>query len=677
MNENREKNPFKFWEELKRRRVIGVIIVYAAAAYVILELTSIIAEPFGLPEWTLKLVFILLCAGLIISIVLSWIYDITPQGVEKTKPSSVKDRMPGTRNASNIIGWKIATYISLLIIASLLVFNIIRGRDSKEYSDLEKTIAILPFDNLGPPGTNSVLEHALPIAIMMRLQDINVFKIRPWTSTKRYIETALSGPEIGRQLNVNYLVKGYIQQKDNEVIVDIMLVHAGEDEIIGKWTENLKTDDLIEVQNSISNNVSSALKYKFSPEKEAPTDNPDALYAYTTGMKYYWNEETESDFLQALKYLEKAVELDPDFVLAYAKLSSTSSWLYHFHFDRTEERLEEARRVLEKAKTINPESPDLKISEGIYYYVTHEYEKALEKLKQAGDLVYDKVELNVSLASLYRRQLKLDKALEYFTRALEQDPQNIITINELAETNLLLGNYEEAENYYNRKKLLGQESSMMLVNSVYLNMLREEGTTKSREALRDLIDNENGLNITLAHQLILLDIIDGMYSEAVVVLDDLDEDVFDHQFIYMPKSMYYAEIYRQSGDRERAAAYYDSSLVILKEKLTGSLDDSRLHSTLGIAYAGLGIKDEAVAEGLKGVDLMPLSKDYYRGIFREEDLARIYTMVGEYDLALEQLDRLLSMPGLMSVSLLKKDPVWKPLWDRHGFTELIKKHTDK
>lgn len=111
----------------------------------------------------------------------------------------------------------------------------------------------------------------------------------------------------------------------------------------------------------------------------------------------------------------------------------------------TDDRLEEALENMEKGKAINSEYPDLKIAEGIYYYVTDDYGKALEKLKQAGDLVYDKVELNVSPASLYRRQLKLDKAIEYFTRALELDPKNNITNNELAETNLLLRNYEEAE----------------------------------------------------------------------------------------------------------------------------------------------------------------------------------------------------------------------------------------
>lgn len=138
MNDTRDKNPINFWEESKRRRVIGVIIVYAAAAYVILELTSIIVEPFGLPEWTLKLVFILLCSGLIIAIVLSWIYDITPQGVQKTKPVSDKDPLDGNRKPGNIIGWKIATYISLLIIASLLVLNITRDEAVQNIQTLRK-----------------------------------------------------------------------------------------------------------------------------------------------------------------------------------------------------------------------------------------------------------------------------------------------------------------------------------------------------------------------------------------------------------------------------------------------------------------------------------------------------------------------------------------------------------
>jgi hypothetical protein len=145
------KEPFSFFQELKRRKVIRVIIVYAAAAFVILELVSIIAEPFGLPDWTINLVFVLLVIGLLITIILSWIYDITPEGIEKTKPAhGISDaEKPSTSN-----GWKIASYVSFALIAGLIVFHIL-SRSSRSYrmDGLDKSIAVLPFINDSPDET--------------------------------------------------------------------------------------------------------------------------------------------------------------------------------------------------------------------------------------------------------------------------------------------------------------------------------------------------------------------------------------------------------------------------------------------------------------------------------------------------------------------------------------------
>ena len=143
MPENAD-NPLSFWQELKRRKVVRVIIVYAAASFVILELVSIVAEPFGLPDVTIKFVFVLLCVGFIISIILSWIYDVTPEGIEKTKPVTeiTQEDKPGTSKS-----WKVASYISFVVIVVLIILNIVPRTGNKENEILDKSIAVLPFRN--------------------------------------------------------------------------------------------------------------------------------------------------------------------------------------------------------------------------------------------------------------------------------------------------------------------------------------------------------------------------------------------------------------------------------------------------------------------------------------------------------------------------------------------------
>jgi tetratricopeptide (TPR) repeat protein len=152
-------------------------------------------------------------------------------------------------------------------------------------------------------------------------------------------------------------------------------------------------------------------------------------------------------------------------------------------------------------------------------------------------------------------------------------------------------------------------------------------------------------------------------AQAPAVLEDTR--------LYLTKSSLYAQVYDLLGDRELARAYYDSARVFLERETLEQPDDSRIHSTLGIAYAGLGRSEEAIRQGKLAVELMPVARDAFDGPYRLEDLARIYTMVGDYDAAIEQLEHLLSIPSTVSVPLLRIDPTWDALRDHPRFQALL------
>lgn len=151
----------QFWQELKRRKVVRVITVYAATTFVILELVSIIEDPLQLPDWTLAFVIVLLCIGFIITVIFSWIYDITPEGLEKTRPATeAKDKLPEKPSGSN--AWKIATYLSVVIIVGLIILHIAGDRKQTENLALiEKSIAVLPFDNMSIDAEYSHIGDAI------------------------------------------------------------------------------------------------------------------------------------------------------------------------------------------------------------------------------------------------------------------------------------------------------------------------------------------------------------------------------------------------------------------------------------------------------------------------------------------------------------------------------------
>ncbi len=672
---DKSNDPFQFWQELKRRKVIRVIPVYAAASFVLLELVDIITEPLGLPGWTINLVLVLLSIGFVIAVILSWVYDITPDGVQKTKPVKEVRKAEKTVTSNS---WKIATYVSILIIVTLVVFQILNSRDrSIEIQDLAKSIAILPFENLGLEDNKNPLHDAIPIALIMELQNVEGFIIRPRGSTLKYKETNLRSPEIGKELIVNFLLTGYLQQQGTNVLVNIMLIHAASEEVIWQQSFEMEIDNIFQVQRDISKQVASALKNNFIAKEEDITDNPDAYMAFLTGLNYYWKDLSGSDIRLAIRYFGKAVELDSTFIQAYVKLSTANCWMYHLYFDRTPDRLQQARKFIEKAYEIDPGNADINLAEGIYYYAIHDYEKALEKFNLPGGLVFDDFEFNYSFAALYRRQRKLDKAIEYFLKAAEADPQNKLVLIELAETYLLLREYDQAEKYFDQILLMGRSYEINFINEIYLYILWEEGTEKSRQALmeaKSLTGNESCSLLT--HHHVLIDLIDGKYEDALNTLTKESFYTIANQFVYNPKSLYFARIYHEQNNIELAIAYWDSARIHLEAKIDVSPQDSRYHSSLGIAYAGLGRKNEAVKAGETAVKLMPIQKDFYRAIFRLEDLARIYTMVGEYDMAIKQIKQLLSMPSFMSVNLLKKDPVWKPLKSHPDFNRLLETYSE-
>jgi adenylate cyclase len=202
----------KFWNELKRRKVIQVVSVYAAIAFVILQLVDMVAEPLQLPDGTEALVIVLLCIGFFIAIFLSWVYDITPAGVSKTKPVKLTGHN-GLLNNAKSGGWKIATGISAVMITVLLVFNFIPGEKGQNNpADFDKSIAVLPFANDSPDKENEYFCNGMMDEILNDLQKIDDLKVKSRISVERFRNPDQDIKEIGQQLDVSYILEGGVRK---------------------------------------------------------------------------------------------------------------------------------------------------------------------------------------------------------------------------------------------------------------------------------------------------------------------------------------------------------------------------------------------------------------------------------------------------------------------------------
>lgn len=384
---DKSSNPFQFWEELKRRRVVRVIPVYAAAAFVILELVDIISEPLRLPDWTLNFVLILLCIGFVISVILSWVYDVTPEGIQKTKSSeqaSTVEVQPASR------GWKITSFISILIIIAFVVFYLIGN--TKSYSDkpeLEKTIAVLPFDNMSLNKEYDHMGDAFTDEIILELQKIKEFeRVLSRSSTLQYKVDRPTIPEMAEKLGVNYIIEGSIQRYNEKVSIRVQVIRAKNEDHIWADEYNGKWSDIFSFQDRIAFEVANELKTVLSREEveiieKQPTANPEAYSFYLKGRNS-WHLRTETDLKQSIFYFNQAIELDSSYALAYAGLADSyfimALWGWYPLADGQAKGVELAGKAL----SINSKIAEAHATLGlIALYYDWNWEEAERELKMA------------------------------------------------------------------------------------------------------------------------------------------------------------------------------------------------------------------------------------------------------------------------------------------------------
>lgn len=415
-------DPFKFWQELKRRKVIRIIIVYAAAAYAILELVSIIAQPFGLPEWTLKFVFVLICVGLVISIILSWVYDITPEGVKKTKPVRKDQKI---EKPASSYGWKIATYISIVVIIGLLMINILSRE--KKFEELERSIAVLPFENLSSDEEQAWFSDGITDVIINQLSKISSYRVIGRTSTLKYKEEKKSIPEIGEELGVNYIIEGTVQRQEKEMRISVQLVRVlNEDHI---WSDLYDRDlkDIFTVQTDIAKRIAEELKTALTPEEKERvekkyTDNPEAYNLYLKG-RFFWGRRTEEGLSKSVEYFKEAIALDPDYALAYAGLADAYFIQGYWGWLTKEEGFALAEETVLKALEIDNNLAEAHTVRGaLYNYKEWNWEKAYEELELAVNLDPNFVTAHHYFSELLDILGENIKAREQIDRAIELDP---------------------------------------------------------------------------------------------------------------------------------------------------------------------------------------------------------------------------------------------------------------
>src|SRR5947199_838982 len=407
------------FEELQRQKVYRVAAAYIIAAGFIIQIGSAVFPAWELPNWTLRLVVVLLLIGFPIALILAWAYDVTAQGIRATPSVSV----PGIHRRRNLI---LLIAIGVIVSAAAGFFLLPRAWGSK----IDKSIGVLPFQNLSDEKENAYFADGMQDDILTNLSKIGDLKVISRTSVMSYRDGARNAREIGKALGVATLLEGSVRRAGNRVRVNVQLINANNDEHI--WAEDYDRDltDVFAIQTDLAQKIASALQAKLSPnEKERfdrrPTQNPDAYLLFIQAHDYANRPDMLPDTsLKAEQLFEQATKLDPNFALAFAGLSMVESWLYHSS-DPVPARRKKARTAANEALRLQPDLPEGHLALGFsYYYGDRDYERALAEFDVARGELPNESQAYLAIGAIQRRQGKWAESTANLEKAAALDPKN-------------------------------------------------------------------------------------------------------------------------------------------------------------------------------------------------------------------------------------------------------------
>jgi len=331
-----------------------------------------------------------------------------------------------------------------------------------------------------------------------------------------------------------------------------------------------------------------------------------------------------------------------------------------------------AKASIDRALALQPESSEVHAALGYYYYWCHlDYDRALAEFAVARKARPSDSDILEGMGYVFRRQGRLANAIATLEEAAEHDPRDATLALNLGESYALARKLDQAVRWLDRASALTPEWARPLgLKARYL--LRVGGEVAGAR-----------VPLAIASKLSLTEDNDAPYAGVILSLYSRDyrggldrlasegPGAFNSQFWFVPKELLQAQLHGLLGQRDLELKHYGAAARLLESRVLSDPDDPRFHGSLGIAYAGLGRKAEAIAEGKRAMALLPVNREAYRGAFHVEEMARIYAMVGEDEAAIGQLEQLMSIPFDLAAPGLRLDPAWDSLRDHPRFQKLV------
>jgi TolB-like protein/Tfp pilus assembly protein PilF len=581
-----------------------------------------------------------------------------------------------------------AAVILVLSAFALSVFYPLRTQNAPLKPIPDKSIAVLPFENMSSDPDNAYFADGIQGEILTRLASVADLKVISRTSTLQYQSKPGRLAEIAKQLGVANILEGSVQKVADQVRVNVQLINAQTDSHLWADTYDRKLTDIFGVESEIAKGIAAALQAKLSGREEQvlaakPTKNLEAYDAYLRGLSFEARASSFELMLEAARFYNQAVQLDPNFALAWARLSRMDALIYFTGLEPTPAaRGEAAKSALENAQRLAPDSPDTLLASGYYqFWVLRDYASAKTTFEHVSKMLPSSSEVPMALGLIARREGNWDKSITYFEQALALDPRNQVLLMRAVWPYTELRQFPAALKLYDRVLDLtpSDPDAMAGKASIY------QGAGNLQEAAKFLsgINETSSLGASYIKTIQLR--LERNYNEAVRLLQArLVRFHYDSPYAKAAEQVQLALMQRVAGDTTGAKVSAEEARNTLEQLSRGQPEAAFIVVSLSQAYAAMGKKDLALSEAQRAIMLGPRAKDPVSGPSWEESLALIQTMFGENSSAISTLTRLLRTPGdsefystPITPALLRLDPIWDPLRGDPAFQQLCEDKLDK
>jgi len=544
-------------------------------------------------------------------------------------------------------------------------------------------IAVLPFESLSSDKENAFFAGGVYDGVSTKLAKVANLKVISHNSVAKY-RGARNTQEIGRALNVAYVLEGSVRREAGRIHLNAQLIDTRTDAHV--WAQEYDQDlnDVFTLQSEIAQKITDKLGAEVSSVAKAAIAEPPTtdLVAYDAYLRakdlingISWSTRAKEDLFQAVQLLDQAIARDPLFFLAYGELAGAHDRIYFLGFDHTDTRLKLSETAIQSAHRLRPESGETHLALAQHlYWAYQDYDRAKEELAAAGHTLPNESRIPLLSGYIDRRQGHWEKALENMKQALELDPRNFSILQQISLTYEGMHRYKDMAETLDHALAVSPKDIPSRVRRAWVDVQWRADTQPMHRTIETILAEDPNAAPVLVNQWLDLALCerDPVAAERALAAMPADGGGCYAENIPFPNSWCEGLAARFRGDKTAARVAFTNARKELEQTVRSQPDYAAALCALGMVDAALGNKEDAIREGERAVKLMPVSKNAIDGAMLVQYLAVIHAWTGDKDRAIEQLTEAVKLPGdVTSYGDLRLNPFWDPLRGDPRFEAIV------